>query len=405
MEPMMPNDSEEAEMLRKMRDMEGMPPEEKGLSKKRKIQIVAAGLGLLAFIVLLFFLILGGDGGKTSKAVPAVNRGLMQAETIRQQKDQLDEKGTRKNNEEEEWVKRFQAMRERPSQDPPDRPMPDPVPMFPGKNIGQELEGVKALNSEEAGRGWKSPVAFPSSPASVLGETKAPEGFKAPVELDIRMSEAYQRALAFNASEQLVFTRERGQEDRKETPGKGGAVKPGGPMTKVVVSAGQELRAVLNETLNSDYPSVAKATLTSPAELTGTTLLLSYSLGNERVTAQVLKLILPPKDGERAREQTLAAVVKSGLPGLAGDVNHHWTAQVGAGIASAGLTAGALAYAAQNQNKDLGTAVLVAPMIEQSVQGVMKPINYLGRDRPVTVTVPAGTEFTLLVTEGFEVDL
>jgi hypothetical protein len=53
----------------------------------------------------------------------------------------------------------------------------------------------------------------------------------------------------------------------------------------------------------------------------------------------------------------------------------------------------------------LGTAVLVAPLIEQGVKGVLKPIDYLGRDRPVTVTVPAGTEFTLLVTEGFEVEL
>jgi type IV secretory pathway VirB10-like protein len=175
--------------------------------------------------------------------------------------------------------------------------------------------------------------------------------------------------------------------------------------THVIISAGQELTAVLTESVNSDYPSVAKATLTSPAELSGATVLLSYSLGNERVTAQILKMILPAKEGEKAMEMTLSAVVKTGLPGLTGDVSHHWTAQIASGLASAGLTAGALAYASQNSSKDLGTAVLVAPMVEQSVQGVLKPINYLGRDRPVTVTVPAGTEFTILVTEGFEVDL
>jgi hypothetical protein len=173
----------------------------------------------------------------------------------------------------------------------------------------------------------------------------------------------------------------------------------------VVISAGDELVAVLTESLNSDYPSVAKATLTSPAELAGSTLLLSYALGQERMTAQVLKLILPAKDGERAREQTLSAVVKSGLPGLAGDVSHHWIPQIAAGVVSAGLTAGALTYAAQNSNKDLGTAVLVSPLIEQSVKGVLKPVDYLGRDRPVTVTVPAGTEFRLLVTDGFEVEI
>ena len=93
--------------------------------------------------------------------------------------------------------------------------------------------------------------------------------------------------------------------------------------------------------------------MTSPAELSGATILLSYSLSNERVTAQVQKLILPAKENEKAREMTIAAVVKSGLPGLSGDVNHHWVSQIASGIANAGLTAGALAYASQNSSKDL----------------------------------------------------
>lgn len=403
MEPMLPNNSDDDETECKMRDLSGLPPEEQGLSRKRKVQIVAAGLGLLLFVALLFFLFAGEAPQKDSKAVSGVNRGLMQAETIRQQKDQLDGRGRRKNTDEDDWGKRLQAMRDRPEL--PSESMPDPVPMFPGGSKGvQDMDGIKPQNPQEAG-GVRKPPAFAPALPGASGEPVRPEGFKTPGMLEVRMSEEYQRALAFNASEQLVFTRERSREERKEAPGAKGAEKPGRPLARVVVSAGQELTAVLNETLNSDYPSVAKATLTSPAELVGTTLLLSYSLGNERVTAQVLKLILPPREGERAREQTLAAVVKSGLPGLSGDVSHHWTAQVTAGLASAGLTAGALAYAAQNSSSDLGTAVLVAPLIEQGVKGVLKPIDYLGRDRPVTVTVPAGTEFTLLVTEGFEVDL
>lgn len=405
MEPILPNDADEAEMMRKMRDMDGLPPEEKGISKKRKVQIVAAGLGLLALIALLFFLLAGGKPESQAKGVSAVNRGLMQAEAIRKQKDQLDDKGKRKNTEEDEWVKRFQAMREHPASEPP-APVPDPVPMFPqGMKPEQDPAGVRPSNPKEAGGGWKNPVAFPSSQAPEGMEAAKPVGFKTPSVLESRMSEEYQKALAYNSSEQLVFTRDRARDERKEAPGGKGAPKPVGMTNKVILSAGDEIRAVLTESINSDYPSVAKATLTSPSELSGATLLLSYSLGNERVTAQVLKLILPAKEGERAREQNLAAVVKSGLPGLAGDVNHHWTSQVTAGIASAGLTAGALAYAAKNSNPDLGTAVLVSPLIEQSVQGVLKPINYLGRDRPVTVTVPAGTEFTLLVTEGLEVEL
>lgn len=405
MDTIQPGNNDDEETERRMRLDAEKPPMAQGLTRKQKTLIVGVGLGALLLLALLFLLLSGEGSGKSTKAVPAVNRGLMQAEAIRQQKDQLDAKGYRRSAEEEAWAKRFQAMRDRPEPDPSPARMPDPVPMFPQGSPPVEGVGeVQPGKPEEAGRGWKPPTAAPG-PATAPNEPVAPEGFKTPQGLEVRMSEEYQRALAFNASEQLVFTRERAREERKETPGGKGVVKPERPMGKVVISAGQELTAVLNETLDSDYPSVAKATMTSPAELVGTTLLLSYSLGNERVTAQVMKLILPPKEGERAREQPLAAVVKNGLPGLAGDVNHHWTAQVTSGIASAGLTAGALAYAAQNSNSDLGTAVLVAPLIEQGVKGVLKPIDYLGRDRPVTVTVPAGTEFTLLVTEGFEVEL
>jgi type IV secretory pathway VirB10-like protein len=410
MEPMMPNDGDESEMLRRMREMEGLPPEEKGLSRKTRIQIVAAGTAVLLLAALILFLAVGKAPEKQGKVVPAANRGLMQAESIREQKDQLDERNRRKGKEgDEEWERRFQALREQTRPASPANSMPEPVPMLPmsGKP-GPDLADIKPSGDEGApGTNWKSPLNFAGTGGGQAGPApEKPMETKVNPTLESRMSEEYQRALAFNGSEQLVFTRDRGKENMVSGPSGKEPPKTGAGLTqKVIISAGQEMTAVLNESLNSDYPSVAKATLTSPAELAGSTLLLSYSLGNERVTTQVLKLILPPKQGERAREQSMAAVVKSGLPGLAGNVNHHWMAQVASGIASAGMTAGALAYAATNSNKDLGTAVLVAPLIEQSVQGVLRPVNYLGRERPVTVTVAAGTEFTLLVTEGFEVDL
>jgi hypothetical protein len=310
-------------------------------------------------------------------------------------------------------VKRFQAMRDKPPVAEDTEAMPDPVAMFPeGRKPKDDFSDIRPSNPQgQSGQGWK--VAFPSPTPATNAPTMPPNaepipGFRADSSLSKRMTDEYQKALAFNSSEQLVFTSDRIERDAEKgrSQSNGTASKsPTGGMGRVIVSAGQELTAVLNESLDSDYPSVAKATLTSPPELHGSTILISYALGQERVTAQVMKLILPSKEGERAREQTLAAVIKSGLPGLGGDVSHHWIPQIAAGVANAGLTAGALYYASQNQNKDLGTAVLVAPMIEQSVQGVMKPINYLGRDRPVTVKVPAGTEFKLLVTEGFEVDL
>jgi hypothetical protein len=73
-------------------------------------------------------------------------------------------------------------------------------------------------------------------------------------------------------------------------------------------------------------------------------------------------------------------------------------------VINGGLTAGALYYAAQNGNPgDLGTAVLLQPAIEKGLEGATKPITYLGRDRNFTVKVDAGKEFTVLVTQGFDI--
>lgn len=413
MEPNTPNPGDEDEMMRRLRSLEGAPPEEKGLPKSRKMLIAALGVGVLLLVALMLFLMGGKKVEKQSKVVPTVNRGLLQAEVIRQQKDLLDPKNRAKEGEESDWLKGMQTTTRNPAKasDTPEA-MPDPVSLFP--TSGTPVDSIRAMSPShepmpDAGRPWKNPLPFGGNTAPSGSLPEKPADFKPDTRLSERMSDEYQKALAFNASEQLVFTRDRLREEGTKGPsglkGTAGGSSAQSLSKKVIISAGQELTAVLNEALNSDYPSVAKATVTSPPELSGSTVLLSYALGQERVSAQVLKLIFPAKEGERAREQSLAAVVKSGLPGLAGDVSHHWLPQIAAGVANAGLTAGALAYAAQNESKDLGTAMLVAPMIQQSVEGVMKPINYLGRDRPVTVQVPPGTEFTLLVTEGFEVDL
>lgn len=436
MEQNTPNPDENSELIRKLQALEGLPAEEKGFSKKKKIQMVVAAIAAMLFLAVVFFLMGNKGPEKGSKAIPAINRGLSQAESIRKQKEMFDQKSKTKNRMEDDWTRKTQVIRENPA--PADSPVfaPEPVAMGsdgksstdPGPVIPAENEeGVKlprhedltsvlfskhgVLSHNKSKPSLSSGKDYGGSGGGVVGEISAPPvekpiEFKPKPELAARLTEDYQKALAYLSSEQLVFTRERGGESQKEKGGvKGLPAALAKGSTHVIISAGQELTAVLNESVNSDYPSVAKATLNSPAELSGATVLLSYNLGNERVTAQIMKMVLPAKEGEKAKEVTLSAVVKSGLPGLAGDVSHHWTAQIASGLASAGLTAGALAYASQNSSKDLGTAVLVAPMVEQSVQGILKPVNYLGRDRPVTVTVPAGTEFTVLVTEGFEVDL
>jgi len=408
MEPLMQNADDDETKI----ENPDHAPQDESLTKKRKLLIVVATIGALLLIAGIFFPKGGKKTMKPTQAISQANKGLIEAEAIRRQKDLFDDKSQPKDGE-NEWTRKFPSLRQGETQVPSSDSMSDSVARIPnGAASDPEDPRTVQRSRSPAGFGsrWKREAGAKERSPSSRGESQPlpakPVGFKPPDQLAVEMSDEYQKALAYNASEQLVFTRSRLEEDGKATTPqpKNASAKPSGSV-KVIVSAGQELTAVLNESLNSDYPSVVKATLTSPSELAGATLLLSYSLGQERVTAQVLKLIVPAKDGERARDLPLAAVVKSGLPGLAGDVSHHWIPQIASGIANAGLTAGALYYAAQNSNRDLGTAVLVAPMIEQSVQGVLKPVNYLGRDRPVTVSVPAGTEFTLLVTDGFEVDL
>lgn len=396
-----PSDTE-AEMLGKIRALdEALPAAHAAMPQRRTIQIILGILGIV-LVAGIFFFAFGAPSSETKPdKVSAANRGLAQAEDLRQDKE-LFGKETR-----ESLVSPAPRGESR-------IPGLDSKSHFPGADEDPVAGGLASVQPSAPAQ--SIPIVKPKGGLAAGGSGAAPRvEYDLPRDLELRLSEPYQKALSFYASEQVVFARAEAQGRAPGSPlaGVDSSLRNlvdqprGGLGNKIVVSAGQELTATLNETLNTDYPSVVKATITSPPGLSGAIALVSYSLGNERANAQVGKIVLPATmPGVKARELTIASVVKSGLPGLGGDVNHHWGPQIAAGLANAGLTAGALAYAANQQPSDnLGTAVLVAPVIEQGVQGVLRPINYLGRDRPITVTVPAGTEFTILVTEGFEVAL
>ena len=389
-------DSEDA-MLAKVRSLDTPLPEaDQKLGRRKALQIGVVVTGIILLGGVFLFVFGSTESSKKPAKVTAANRGLAQAEELRTDKELFG----------------------KDERDPLVATTPTPESRIPGLGTKTHFPGPDA--------GGPDPVAdvqpSQSAPSIPIAKPKGgyagnagatPVEYRLPRELEMRLSENYQKALTFYTSDQVVFSRAGAASGPVAAPLLGvdsalqNLVDPQrlGGRGKIVVSAGAELTAVLNETLNTDYPSVVKATLTSPPSLSGAIALLSYSLGNERANAQVGKIVLPATSPTtKAREITLASVVKSGLPGLGGDVAHHWGPQIAAGLANAGLTAGALAYAAKTSpSQDLGTAVLLSPVIEQGVQGVLKPINYLGRDRPVTVTVPAGTEFTILVTEGFEV--
>jgi len=395
----------EDEMLKRLREEDAhLPQADKGNKKAMQIGVFATGLVLLTGIFFWLFAESPAASPKKSDKVAAANRGLSAAEGMRTEKElfgQAERNGT------------LGAAAKPESKIPglansgfPDAGDPNAAT--------KDFEDVQPKDPSPTIPVRKPRGPLPGGSGSGAAPSHVPSEYHLSRELEMRLSEPYQKALAFYASEQVVFNRAANNLGAASANPLGGVDsslrnltdRPAGfAGSKIVVSAGSELTAVLNETLNTDYPSIVKATLTSPPELAGAIALLSYALGNERATAQVGKIVLPAKSAAvKAKEVTVASVVKSGLPGLGGDVNHHWGPQIAAGLANAGLTAGALAYASSQSSSDnLGTAVLLAPVIQQGVEGVLKPINYLGRDRPITVTVPAGTEFTILVTEGFEV--
>ena len=402
METRPPNPDSEEEMLAKVRDLDqALPEADKNIGKNKVLQMGIVAVGLVALIALFFWLFASPTPAKAPDKVAAANRGLNQAEGMRTEKELFGKAEQPVLSQAPKPGSRGLSHPGFPEAD--EAPTGDLADVEPSP-VSQPAPSIAVRKSKDG---------FSSRSEGKGGHQEAAD-YHLSRELEMRLSENYQKAVAFYGSEQVVFTRS------AQTGGGSGPYPLGGVDSalqnltdrarfagghKIVVSAGEELTAVLNETLNTDYPSIVKATLTSPPELSGAIALLSYSLGNERATAQVGKIVLPAQATTmKAKEIALASVVKSGLPGLGGDVNHHWGPQIASGLANAGLTAGALAYAANQGGSDnLGTAVLLAPVIQQGVEGVLKPINYLGRDRPITVTVPAGTEFTILVTEGFEV--
>jgi len=282
----------------------------------------------------------------------------------------------------------------------------------PKSKTAQKLNDLQPAGAPQHQNPLKSHISKKS--ASNKKFNMSPDYQLSPL-LQQRMSENYQRAMSFYSSPQLVYTSgdngTTGNPDLKKTVDKEyqnlyeGADKVS-KGHQFYMAAGSEMRAVLDEPIDTDYPSIVRATVIYPSELSGSKVLISYNLGNERVSASVLKLILPDKGLGRPKEMTIDAVVRDGLPGIGGDVNHHWMPQIMAGIANAGIAGGALYYASkQGPSDNLGAALIAQPMIEKGTEGLMRPIDHFGRRRAVTVKADAGQEFAVILITGFEVML
>jgi len=177
------------------------------------------------------------------------------------------------------------------------------------------------------------------------------------------------------------------------------------------VPSGTRIRAVSLQEVNSDHPGFFTARITSPMELSGYKI-LCQSRGNirDRIPVTADKIIAP--DGKS--ETQIPGEVQMKYAGLEGDVESHALRRLIPPVASAFIGAGAgflyfKAIGGDKLNSETGRintadAVVSAPF-EKGVTGVQNEVERFGGDYPNTVVVPQGTQFEILVTEQFSIEL
>jgi hypothetical protein len=177
------------------------------------------------------------------------------------------------------------------------------------------------------------------------------------------------------------------------------------------VPSGTRLRAVTKQEVNSDHPGYFTARITFPMELSGYTL-LCQSKGNarDRIPVTANKIVSP--DG--SKEAQIPGEIQMQYAGLEGNIKSHIGKRMVPPILSALTGAGAgylyfKAFGGDQLNGETGrinTADgVVGPAYQQGVSGVQNEIERFGGDNPNTVIVPQGSQFELLVTEPFSIEL
>lgn len=386
-----------------------MPKQDKKIDGSKQIKLLMLGVaGLLMFVALFFYVTKKPSSTQKPGPVSKADRVIQDVQNYRAQENDLTKLDTLA----------FPSTNPSTPGAKPESPLSAAMgELLASRNEGQ---GSTAPDPDAPIRSTSRPsqgqVRYQDPPQASAQrlEPPRPAEYVPTREMQMRLSKPYAEVMALLDGQQIL-------------------ARPAGEMTNMVpnpsagldsqyrtlsekvpsvsgfgrrhIAAGTELRGYTNEALNTDYPSIIKGTLTSPPEVRGAIVLISYRLNEERAMANVEKIIMPSLTPLKPpTEVAVQSVVKDGLPGLGGDVNHHWIPQIAASVANASMTAGALYYAAKSgNNNDLGTAVLLQPAIEKGIEGATKPLNYLGRERNITVTVEAGKEFTVLVTQGFEI--
>lgn len=176
------------------------------------------------------------------------------------------------------------------------------------------------------------------------------------------------------------------------------------------IAAGSRIIAVTDQPVSTDHPGYFTSTIVRPFEIKGAKLICQAGPNqNDRIPVQPTKIVLKDKT-----EMAINGQIEMGFPGLEGKIKNHWIERTVPAIISAGIGGGAAAYllnsstpsAGETNAGNISTRDLIAgPILESSVQQVQSEVMRYSKDRPNTVLVKAGQQFSILLTDKLTIKM
>lgn len=282
----------------------------------------------------------------------------------------------------------------------------------PGVAQGQG-QNQQASNAQQQQQ--KQPPPPPKHTASATGP--AGPHHILPADLRLRLDPEYEQWIQHQSSPAVAWQR---ADDpvRMATASKPGAIPGIDPTSQTLyqggsvpiankalyLPAGSEITAVTDMPINTDYPSVIRATITNPQELKGGKVIVTYSGPTlDRVEAKATSLVLN-RNGTWI-QQNIQGVIMTDLPLLAGNVDHHIIRQMIPVVVNAGLAGGGIALGANSSGSGVNTSDMIwSQMAQSGISQAQNEITQMTTGKPnTTITVPAGQEFQIMLTSGLEI--
>jgi hypothetical protein len=167
-----------------------------------------------------------------------------------------------------------------------------------------------------------------------------------------------------------------------------------------MIPAGTRLIVITEQPVNTDHPGYFTSRIIRPYILKDAKLICqSGSNQNDRIPVSPIKIVFNNK------EIPITGQAEMDFPGLTGSVKNHWPSRLLPTMVNSAIAGSFIAWSASQSNETrINTQdAITSSVVEQTVPGVQNEISRFGGDRPNTVQVPQGQQFTILLTDKLEV--